>query len=89
MPPPMQWARAGLPLPAGMREGAFGAEGDWKQSRVSNSMVSVWNLCQMSSLSTSWQLLTAAGRHTANPTALLNVLGRALSSQLVGYKRQV
>lgn len=80
MPPPVQWDRAGSPLPAGLEGRGSWSKGvlvtAWKQSRVSNSLVCVL-LCQTSSLYSSLQLLVAAGRHTAaaNPTAFFNILG--------------
>lgn len=87
MPPPVQWDRAGLPLPAGMRERAFGAEGDCGSnpgSPIPWYLSGISARCLLSILPGS-----CGGRHTANPTALLSILGRALSSQLVGHKGQV
>lgn len=55
MPPPVQWDRAGSPLPARLKERGSWSRGVWvtvwNQSRVSNSLVSVL-LCQTSSLYT-------------------------------------
>lgn len=48
-------------------------------------------ICPPLSDAFSLYFLVAAGRHTtaANPTDLLNILGRALFSQLIGPKRQL